>query len=152
MAHSGHDFGFVRHPTALRPRARALMLSAPHEALADRDPAPAARARVVRPEYLTVLDACVPPPREPELRRATLRAELGALVHEVELEWTAVPEDEPSDDPFEPHEACHRAQDGLGDRGCGCSSQGSRGAGWLALGVVLGAAARRRRARRSRDG
>lgn len=102
------------------------------------------------PEYLNIGDDCEPPPSAPELRRATLRAELGTLVHEVELEWTVLPDEEPSEDPFAPNPACQRGgeADGLDDRGCGCAASGSRDTGWAMLGLVmLGALRRRRRAR-----
>lgn len=103
----------------------------------------------IPPEYLGLGDDCEPPPTTaPQPRHATLRAELGELADEVELEWTA-PQAEPSDEPFEPSSACQRGgeDDGLGDRGCGCTTdRGSRGAGWMAW-VVLGLVARRRRAR-----
>lgn len=102
------------------------------------------------PEYLAISDDCEPPPSAPELRRATLRAELGALTDELELEWTALPDDEPSDDAFVPHPACQRGGDDLEPRGCGCATPGSREAGWSAWGLVVLALATRRR-RRGRD-
>jgi MYXO-CTERM domain-containing protein len=68
----------------------------------------------------------------------------------------ALPEDEPGEDPFEPSAACQRgiAAGELQGRGCGCTTQGAGGAGWLAWGlVVLGAVrARRRASRPSRSG
>lgn len=105
----------------------------------------------IPPEYLALGDDCEPPPTTaPQSRRATLRAELGELGDELELEWTALPDEEPSDEPFEPNVACRRGgeDEGLGDRGCGCTTNpGSQGARWLAWGVVLlGLVARRRRA------
>lgn len=103
------------------------------------------------PEYLAISDDCEPPPAAPQPRRARLRAELGELVHEIELEWTALPEDEPRDEPFEPNPECQRGGEAseLEDRGCGCTaSGGSQGGAWLAWGMVmLGIAARRRRSR-----
>lgn len=98
------------------------------------------------PEYLGISDACEPPPAAPQARRATLRAELGALVDEVELEWTALPDEEPSDEPFMPDPACQRGgeADGLDDGGCGCTTRPAGGSGWLAWGLVLLGAVRRR--------
>jgi hypothetical protein len=108
------------------------------------------------PEYLGLADDCEPPPATAQLRHATLRAELGTLLmDEVELEWTALPEDEPSDDPFEPSTACQRGIDAgeLQGRGCGCTTPGTGRAGWLAWGLlVLGAMRACRRAVRSSSG
>jgi MYXO-CTERM domain-containing protein len=107
------------------------------------------------PEYLGIADDCEPPPATAKLRRATLRAELGTLMDELELEWTALPEDDPSDEPFEPSSACQRGidTDGLEGRGCGCTTKGADGARWLAWGLlVLGAVRARRRGVRSSSG
>jgi hypothetical protein len=95
------------------------------------------------PEYLSLADACVAPPAAPQARRAILRAELGTLVDEVELEWTAFPEEEPSDEPFEADLACQLAGDAdeLEARGCRCTTRSSGDLGWMAWAVV-----RRRRA------
>ena len=101
------------------------------------------------PEYTLVGDLCVPPPSAPEPRRAIVRAQLGELVEEVELEWTAMPEQEPSDEPFEPSARCQQAglaDDGLGDRGCGCSTRSPSPLGaWSWLGWLALAAVRHRR-------
>ncbi|MFY0540252.1 hypothetical protein [Nannocystis pusilla] len=43
------------------------------------------------PEYTMIGDDCVPPPTAPESRRAVLRAQLGELSDELEIEWTAKP-------------------------------------------------------------
>lgn len=103
------------------------------------------------PEYLGIADDCEPPPSAPELRSATLRAELGTLVHEVELEWTVLPDQEASEDPFAPSPACQRGgeADGLDDRGCGCVAAGSRHTGWSMLGLVMLVVVRRRRRARA---
>lgn len=102
------------------------------------------------PEYLAISDDCEPPPSAPQARHATLRAQLGGLTDELELEWTALPDDEPSDEAFEPNPACQRGIDELEPRGCGCATPGSRAAGWPAWGLVVVALAARRR-RRGRD-
>ncbi|PCC73288.1 hypothetical protein SAMN02745121_02984 [Nannocystis exedens] len=104
------------------------------------------------PEYTAIGDSCLPPPTAPEERRAVLRAQLGELRDELEIEWVASPPEETSDEPFEPHAACQRGtgpagDDGLGDRGCGCASgAGEAGAAGLA-GSLLLLAGRRRRTR-----
>ncbi|WP_224196736.1 MYXO-CTERM sorting domain-containing protein [Nannocystis pusilla] len=104
------------------------------------------------PEYTIVADDCVPPPTAAESRRAVLRARLGELSDELEIEWTAMPPEEVRDEPFSPNPACQRGtgpagDDGLGDRGCNCASTAGAGGGsgaWLAaLALMLGARRRR---------
>lgn len=101
------------------------------------------------PEYLAIEDSCVPPPIAPETRHAIVRAQLGELVDEVELEWTAVPEDEPSDEAFAADPACQLAPapDSPASRGCECSVEAS-GAGatfWSVASIWALMGLRRRR-------
>ncbi|MDC0720632.1 hypothetical protein [Nannocystis bainbridge] len=101
------------------------------------------------PEYTSIEDNCAPPPTVPESRRAVLRAQLGALSDELEIEWAAKPPEEKSDAPFEPDPACQKGtgraeDDGLGDRGCGCAS-GAGDAGLAGLASLMLLAGRRRR-------
>lgn len=102
------------------------------------------------PEYLQLADVCLPPSVIAESRRAVLRAQLGDLSDEVELEWIA-PAEPPRDTPFEPHPNCvhgsGESDDALSDRGCNCAAApfAARDAAWL----VLLALAFRRRNRRS---
>ncbi|WAS96228.1 MYXO-CTERM sorting domain-containing protein [Nannocystis punicea] len=117
-------------------------------------------AGFVPPEYTMIEDACVPPPSAPESRRAVLRARLGALSDELELEWTATPPETTRDEPFKPDPACQRGMgpaeddgpgagdEGPGDRGCSCATGPDAGRdGWAWLGgMVLLLGGRRRRA------
>jgi MYXO-CTERM domain-containing protein len=103
------------------------------------------------PEHALVYDDCEPPPTEPTPRRAVVRAQLGALVDEVEIEWTAQPDHRISRNattPFEPDPLCQRAGVGLGDRGCQCSTRASEAGAWPWLAMPLVVLARRRRRRR----
>ncbi|MDC0672381.1 hypothetical protein [Nannocystis radixulma] len=104
------------------------------------------------PEYTIIADDCVPAPAATESRRAVLRARLGELSDELEIEWMAMPPEEVSDEPFSPDPACQRGtgpagDGGLGDRGCNCASRASAGGGswtWLAaLTLMLGGRRRR---------
>ncbi|MFZ6181447.1 MYXO-CTERM sorting domain-containing protein [Nannocystis pusilla] len=103
------------------------------------------------PEYTMIADDCAPPPTAPESRRAVLRAQLGALSDELEIEWTVKPPEETSDEPFSPDPACQRgtgrADDGgLGDRGCNCATGPQDGrAGWAWLAALTWMIGRRRR-------
>jgi hypothetical protein len=101
------------------------------------------------PEYLALEDDCEPPPEAPETRCAVLEATLddGRLSGRVELEWTALPDDEPSDEPFEPNPACQLGlQDDSYTDECTCKTD--RGPSWLAwAAMTLGFMSRRRRAR-----
>lgn len=104
------------------------------------------------PEYTMIGDRCKPPPAAAETRRVVVRARLGELVDEVEMEWVAMPLEEPSDTPFEADPLCQKGvgseESGLGDRGCGCVSDlrgGRDGWPWL---LVFGVAVGRRRRRR----
>jgi MYXO-CTERM domain-containing protein len=111
------------------------------------------------PEYTMIDDACVPPPTAAEPRRAILRAQLGALSDELELEWTAMPPETASEEPFAPAKTCVRGtntpddpaepgeDDSLGDRGCNCASTPGAGlGGWAWLLLLLGLGRRRGRA------
>lgn len=108
------------------------------------------------PEYRFIEDDCVPPPTAAESRRAVLRARLGALSDELELEWTATPPEPTPEGPFEPDPACQRGtgpagDDGLGDRGCNCAAGPEDGpAGWAWLAALTWLLGRRRRAARVR--
>ncbi|MDC0675500.1 hypothetical protein [Nannocystis radixulma] len=100
------------------------------------------------PEYTVIEDGCLPPPTSAEPRRAILRAQLGALSDEFELEWTVMPPETASEEPFEPYKSCVRGtntpddpagpgqDDDLGDRGCNCAATPGAGLGgwaWLLL-------------------
>ncbi|MCY1058792.1 hypothetical protein [Nannocystis sp. SCPEA4] len=110
------------------------------------------------PEYTVIEDACVPPPTAAEPRRAILRAQLGALSDEIELEWTVMPPETASEEPFEPYKSCVRGtnnpddpaepgeDDDLGDRGCNCAATPGVGLGGWAWLLLLGLGRRRGRA------
>jgi len=115
----------------------------------------------VPPEYTALIDDCLPPPTTAEPRRAILRAQLGTLSDELELEWTVLPPKVIGDEPFEPGSACVRGtgrpgepaeDDGIGDRGCSCASgagDGREGLPWL---MIIALAVGRRRLGRGRGG
>jgi MYXO-CTERM domain-containing protein len=109
-------------------------------------------ADFIPPEYTALGDDCLPPPEAPEGRRAVLRAQLGELSDELEIEWTKMPLKEAPDEPFSPNPACQRGtgageDDGPGDRGCSCATgpeAGRDGLAWL-LAPALMLGGRRRR-------